>query len=203
MSKFNLILTSQGLTNVRAKAFTTLPRPLIAKKTNYQESTGGLVTTQNSFQAIETIQADEANATSVLGTPVFSNLILQSQDGSLSLRMDVVLITVSMIKKIVKTGVQGNNGTFKEYVSDGDFKVDIKGIFTSTSSLVYPREDVQTLSDLCALPESLEASSDFLDLFGVKNLVIERYKFNQKEGFYNTQPFTLNCISDEPLELLL
>jgi hypothetical protein len=39
-------------------------------------------------------------------------------------------VIVSMKKNIVMTPVQGKNGSFKEYISDGDFEVTISGRLT-------------------------------------------------------------------------
>lgn len=204
MSNFRLILNNAGLQSLNAKSYILPRNRLVSNRSEYAENKPSLGTGGANYEVADiTEQVDEANAISVLGTPVFSNLVLQSQDASVILRIDAVLMTVSMTKNIVKTKVQGQNGTFKEYVSDGDYKVGIKGVLASTNPQVYPRNQVQRLKALCDLAEPIEASSDFLDLFGVHNLVIERYQFPQKEGFYNMQGFSLSCVSDEPLELLL
>lgn len=201
---FRLILTQQGLANIKPRSF-ILNQPLTSGGQDYQANDTDIGVGGSDFEVIDlTEQIDEANAIGVLGNPVFSNLILTSQDGSLSLRIDTVLITVSMVKNIVKTKVSGRNGTFKEYISDGDYRVDIRGVLVSPNSQVYPRDDIQTLKDLAELPEGVQASSDFLNLFGVKNLVIEQFTFPQNENDgYNTQPFTIKALSDEPLELLI
>ena len=65
---------------------------------------------------------------SMLGTPVFADMILQNDSkGSLKLQLLWVLLEVTQTKIIIKTPVQGRNGTVKEYISDGDYIVNIRG----------------------------------------------------------------------------
>lgn len=204
-SKFRIILTQNGLSNFKPKFF-ILPqeRPVGDSGFNSSDSTDFPVK-DSDFEPLNIADInDESNAVSVLGTPVFSNLILQlPSNPQIALRIDTVLITVSMTKNVVKTAIQGRNGTFKEYVSDGDYSISIRGILTTNNAKQYPKADVQTLYDLLTAPEALEAQSDFLSLFGVKNLVVESFNLPQTEGFYNSQSFEITCSSDEPLELFL
>ena len=75
--------------------------------------------------------------TSYLGTPVFSNLdfiggsyknLQGEQIEYEDLRIDTVLFDVSQQKNVVTTEIQGRNGTIKEYISDGDFAINISGL---------------------------------------------------------------------------
>ena len=50
----------------------------------------------------------------VFNSPLYDNLILDS--GGIDLRIDMVLIDVSMTKNIVKTAIQGMSGTVKECI---------------------------------------------------------------------------------------
>jgi hypothetical protein len=107
------------------------------------------------------------------------------------LNVEDVLITVMNTKNIIKTTLQGRNGTVKEYISDGDFTIKIEG-------RIYGQE----LLDICLVPQSINVTSSFLKLFNVEDIVIESYNVDQVEGVRNYQPFTLNCVSDTPLILL-
>jgi len=163
-------------------------------------------------------ESDPQLSTSQLGTPVFSNVDFISgsyldlegnevnyleEDGGLI--FDTVLIGVSMNKNIVKTPIQGRNGTVKEYISDGDFRVNIRGVITSASNDNpdhYPEDEVKKLMEVCRANASIELASFYLnDVFNVQNVVIENYTFPQREGTYNTQLFELECVSDNPVEV--
>jgi hypothetical protein len=150
---------------------------------------------------------------SSLGTPVFSRLLFLPGTYNISklgkkipvsypgLTLDTVLMTVSMSKNINTQSVLGRSGTVKEYISDGDFKINIKGTLTGDNSNNYPLDKVSILRSICAAPEPIKVASDFLGLFLITNLVIESYSLSQSEGYRNIQMFDLNCVSDFPREL--
>lgn len=112
------------------------------------------------------------------------------------------LISVQMNKNIITTPIQGRNGTIKEYISDGDYHINIKGVFTDTNG-VYPEEEVRLLKKICDVPSSIAVVSAWLQQFDINNIVIESFSFPQKEGFYNTQLFEINALSDLPVELFI
>jgi hypothetical protein len=144
----------------------------------------------------------QADKLSYLGTPVFDPVSLKSQDGNISIELDAILTELSMSKNIVTTAIQGRNGTVKEYIADGDYNVVFRGVIVGQDG-DYPQFDVSILRDLVQLPEALICESDFLRLFGVNNIVVQTYSFPQREGFLNTQLFELQCLSDEPIELII
>ncbi|MTI33153.1 DUF6046 domain-containing protein [Xanthovirga aplysinae] len=157
---------------------------------------------QQSYTVDESgIHLDSSIPISQLGTPVLSRLKFPAQKGVKELLLDTVIISVSMQRTIVKTAIQGQEGTVKEFISDGDYSINIKGSITSTIPTQYPEEEVSRLIKLCKIPDSLVFDCDFLAQFGSFYLVVENYKLDQQEGFSNVQNFELNCISDKPLEL--
>lgn len=147
--------------------------------------------------------------TSYLGTPIFTNLVFKSGSYTLAnrtvaykgLEINTVLVDIQMAKNVVKTAVQGRNGTVKEYISDGDYEINIRGALVSPVPTLYPTDEVAALRDLCQVPDKLEVISSFLQLFSIHYLVIESFSFPQREGFYNTQLFELKCVSDLPIDL--
>lgn len=145
--------------------------------------------------------ADDEEVLSYLGTPVFTELTLFESE-ELNLQLQTVLLEVSQEKNIITTSVQGRNGTVKEYISDGDFRVIIRGALVGQDPYLYPEDQVRRLKDLCKLQKSIEVTSPLLQLFEIYNLVIQSYNFPQKEGFQNVQLFELSTLSDAPLELV-
>lgn len=142
----------------------------------------------------------QSNKTSYLGTPVFGDITLRNDNASIELI--TVLATVGMSKNIVKTPMQGVNGTIKEYISDGDYDVDIQGVLVSNSDL-RPDDKIKTLQGLCTVASSLEIESSFLQLFDIYNVVVESFRFLPQKGFWNMMPFELKCVSDHPIEILV
>lgn len=163
------------------------------------------------------VQLEQSDQQSYLNTNVFSNLIFEPDpstgatgtftdiDGNdqtfSGLRIDTVLFQVAQSKNIVKTAVQGFNGTVKEYTSDGDFEINVVGSIIGENPNEYPEPDVQKLIKLLSIPEPLEITSEFLGFFGITNVVVESFGFQQQSGFRNVQPFTIRMLSDRPIEL--
>lgn len=108
-------------------------------------------------------------------------------------------------KSIVKTAIQGLNtrGTVKEYINHGDVNISIKGVIANDKSNVLPGEKLNALIKLIEAPVSIKIKHNFLNNYlQVFNLVIESYSFPSKQGMQNLQLFELNCVSDEPIELV-
>lgn len=149
-------------------------------------------------------------AASYLGTPVFSPLLIkpgsyQTEEGETigfdGIFLDTVLMTVSRSKIIQKTQITGRKGTVKEYIADGDFSVNIKAVIASPAPNIYPREAVERFLKILEAPISLEVTSEFLNMYGIYNLVIEQDDQVQRQAFQNVAIFDINAVSDEPLEL--
>ncbi len=138
---------------------------------------------------------------SLLGTPVFSFIELKTKTNTSSIRIDTVLIDIAMRKNIIRTAIAGRNGTVKEYISDDDYEITLRGMLTSAVAEQYPEEEVNTLIDLLKLQEPLEVVSEYIQLFGIYDMVVDSYRFPQREGFQNIQLFEIKAYSDEPIEL--
>lgn len=140
-----------------------------------------------------------SSKTSWLGTLIWSDMIIRYE--GTEVYFDTVLFNVSQSKNIVKTALQGRNGTIKEYISDGDYVIDIRAAIVSQGR-EYPEDAVRNLVGLLAIPEALEIVSPLLQLFEVYSVVVEDYKLLSQDGFTNTQLVEINCVSDSPIELI-
>ena len=176
---------------------------------DYAAPENGLAESQKDYPEIdpEEIESLSQNAfdveqTSFFGLPVFSDLRLVETGGGGSLYCDTILFEINQSKNIVTTSVQGRAGTVKEYISLGDFEVSIRGAIVNSGSNSYPREDVEELKYLLTLQEPLESLSDFLQIWGIYNLVVTDFRIPQQEGYQNVQLFEINCLSDTPEELI-
>lgn len=196
MAAFQVILTSLGLQGLKPVVY----RSLIGE----QAPTKAGEYPKQSADSYGNIVGDRESATrtSFLGTPVFSDLTIIGDSEQEDIVLDTVLIEVSMRKNIVTTGVQGRNGTVKEYVSDGDYDVRLRGLIVSDGDNRYPFEEVRDLHSVLSQPFALSIACDFLRLFNVYNLVVTGFRFPQSEGYQNTQTFEIDCISDSPEELI-
>lgn len=146
---------------------------------------------------------------SPLGTPVMSNLEIAAgsytKNGVVfnynEIRIDVVLFTVSRQNNIIKTDIQGRDGSIKEYISSKDFEINIRLILQGGNSR-FPKADSVNLITALNSNQALVVSSWYLvDLFSIHNIVIENYSAGQIAGGYSQQAFNITACSDLPVEL--
>lgn len=116
---------------------------------------------------------------------------------------DTSLIDITMQKNIVTTVIQGRTGTVKELVSNGDYRVRIRGVLTG-EGVNYPFEEVGKLKLLADIPAAFPVSGWLFGTLGINSLVVESLSFPVVEGQVNAQSFVLDCISDNQpsIELL-
>lgn len=157
------------------------------------------------------INADRALYMSELGTPVIADVTFQGgtytdNNGAAQtfndIRLECVLMNVSQAKRIVKTEIDGSDGTVKEYIGLDDYQVVINGILTAPNGQ-HPTQKIADLSDMLKAPIGLSVVSRYLQNLGIFQLVVESWAMDQEPGGYSKQGFTINAISDKPVELLI
>lgn len=153
--------------------------------------------------------ADPVLYLSALGTPVLTDLTLQggtytTQSGQKISFEDVVLqtvlVNVSQPKRIITTEIQGRDGTVKEYIGMDDYQVTINGIITGPNGH-FPIDEVNALHQICKAPIPIVVISRYLHNLDIFNLVIKDFSYEQQPGAYSLQAFTIDCMSDVPVEL--
>ena len=163
------------------------------------------------FQIDQTDSRDkELYRSSQLGTPVYTNITFSAGSYESNtpgktisygpVTYEAVLITVSQAKKIIKTEIQGRDGTVKEYIGMDDYQVQINGIITGPNGH-YPKDDVSALKAILDAPVPIDVACTYLQTLGIDSLVVEQYEMGQQEGGYSYQTFSISCISDVPQEL--
>jgi len=155
---------------------------------------------------------DVAIGKSILGTPIYTRVVLKenidTQIGNDTagvgyIKMDNAIVTVTQTKNIIKTPVQGRNGTIKEYISDGDYTIKVDAQILSPYPSVFPTEELNYLNELLTIQNEIVIDSDFVNLFNISYCVVETFDFNQVEGSRNKVNFSMTLISDYPVELEL
>jgi hypothetical protein len=116
------------------------------------------------------------------------------------MNLETVLMTVTKPKRVIKTEIQGRDGTVKEYIGADDMQITINVKITGRNG-VYPRDEVNRLIAWLDAPVSKGIVAWWLDNIGVSDIVIESYTMPQVEGGYSYQMFAINAISDAPVEL--
>lgn len=112
------------------------------------------------------------------------------------------LVTVDQTKTIVKTQVQGMNGSIKEYVGMDDYIITITGVIPGSNNH-YPAEEVRNLNDLCSAPVAIPVIGSYLQNLDIDYIVINHFTLKQTEGNYSQQPFTINAYSAKDINLVI
>jgi hypothetical protein len=167
------------------------------------------------------IQQDEtrpAKMSGMGGIPTFVDIVLTGPSGNPNttdtytdnitgkqveiptIYFEAVICTVEFAMNIVKTPIQGRNGTVKEYIGQDDAKITFNGVICGTNG-VYPKSDVAALYKWAQSPVSKGVVCGYLQNLGITNVVVESISIPQTIGGYSFQQFSLHCISDLPVEL--
>jgi hypothetical protein len=186
----------QGASNVAIPHYIIQPEP--SDDRNFTSKLGTPVYSNLEFLEVSGTSLDNSQGVGVQGSSQ-ENLARDGQDLKVFLRVDTVLFTVVGTKNVIKTAIQGRKGTIKEYISQGDYQINVKGAIVSEFPNVYPEQDVRLLIELLELPKPIPIASKFLDMFAIFNVVIDpEFTISEKLGSRNEVPFEFNCISDSP-----
>lgn len=164
---------------------------------NSQERQGGY-----DFSALQLSDQPQARASSVLGTPIYEQITVIGEGVNYTFP-DWPLIDISYPKTIVKTPILNGKGTVKEYINTDDYQVNIRGILINYFSDAYPEDLLYEFEQVCKINKELRILSPVVNLLDINNIVIENVSYPSVEGFNNIQPFVLQCVSDEPVELVI
>jgi hypothetical protein len=141
---------------------------------------------------------------SVLGTPIFSQITFRQNNKDAGFTLpDCPLIEISTSKTIIETPIQGRNGTVKEYISANDYTITIRGILINNESDKYPFDLVDDLHKIYKLNTALMVTNTILNMLDINQVVMKELKFMESEGYSHIQPFNIECVSDETLELMI
>lgn len=157
------------------------------------------------------------NRNTYLGTQIFTNLVFGDlndvtknnyiplgQETAIpfnAVELNTVLMTVTKNKRIVKTSLQGKDGTIKEYIGSDDYIITATGVVNNVAGKSYPESEVRNLHTICQIPDQISVTSKFLQLFGIDYVVIESFQFAEQRGIKNQQAFEITMSSDEAPEI--
>lgn len=145
------------------------------------------------------------------GNPVFDSFTFAKKDWTTTdgqqlsvpeLALGTVLVEVNQTKNIVETFIQGRaTGSVKEWASDGDYMITLRGVLLSNAQDVYPTEQVRHLRDFFRVNESLQVGSDYLANWNITDIVVKSFSIGQEEGNRSVQRFEVQAVSDYPFEV--
>jgi len=152
---------------------------------------------------------------SYIGTPIISNVVLiapqynneqQQRDAPFDdldrVELNHVLVSVRQAKQIVKTQVEGLNGSIKEYISLGDYEITINGnIVNEEDSQASPKQRLNDLRRFLDYNDAIEISNKLLNSFDIRSVVVMDYVVNEQAGTTHVYPIRIRLISDTPEEI--
>ncbi|MFR9622441.1 MAG: DUF6046 domain-containing protein [Rikenellaceae bacterium] len=147
---------------------------------------------------------------SSLGTLIFDNVqfpagayldndgVLQKYEG---VTLDAVQLVVDRAKTIVRTQVEGIEGSIKEYVTNGDYSINLTAILAPDLQGVIPAETfLGKIIELEKVPEAVSVLSKYLlTQFEVQNVVIENIRVEPYDS--NSYRLTMAMVSDTQADL--
>ncbi|MDE6037024.1 MAG: hypothetical protein K2G05_02040 [Duncaniella sp.] len=135
-----------------------------------------------------------------LGRNVLTDLVVNVPGEGLLVINDAI-INITRQKQIVSTALVGRSGTIKEYITDGDYQINLSvGIVAvdagGTIIDQYPERAVAQLREILDRPEALEVNSAFLDLFMIRKIVVTGFTVRQMTHS-NRQVIEITALSDD------
>jgi hypothetical protein len=166
------------------------------------------------YSSIRTVGREEAMRLSKLGTPIvfpmkftagsykfydYQSKIVEKQLSDFWLP-PATMVDFSRVKNISRTDVIGGNGTVKEIYGFDDWQIRIRTVCHNDE--LSSREYEKRLIEWSEVIQSISVEGDLFGWKNIHNLVIESIDIRSLEGTPNIIPIELNCISDEPFELI-
>lgn len=153
------------------------------------------------------IDIDERSATSLLGHAIFDVLQFSDQNGNTVIELtDAPIISVSLPRNIVKTQIQGQDGTIKEFISNDDYHISVSGILApdSLNDNRLPLDKMEALGQFLKAKVTYGVSSLILVRFGITNVIVDSVgEIKPVDGFDNLIQYSFNLLSDDAPELAI
>lgn len=188
------ILSIIGIRGYIPKAATAINKAIQAKsELDYSQSL------REATELIIGLEAQDYGKSSFFeGVPIWLPLLLQNDEiGEILLENAVVDLTRT--KNIVTTSVQGLDGTVKEYISNGDWQITIRGIIAQ-KQYGYPKERYKQLLKFLQINKPIKVANRWINDAEIYSIVITDYKLPYNPHI-NCIIYEFNALSDKPIEL--
>jgi len=186
------------------------PELQTSSKVGFQISRTGLQVLKGQLYQVPDQPYDEPIGTSQLGTPIYDDVTFPAGQyvnlfGDIiafdEVKLQNVLIVANRTKRVIKTPVQGRDGTIKEYISAGDYLITVTGQLNSQSN-TFPELEFQNLNAIMDANAALSVVSSFLnDGLNIGYIVIEGDSYRQIRGSRNSIDISFQAVSDVSIDL--
>lgn len=151
------------------------------------------------YELNDTRQSNPEGLKSLLGVSFFMPVYLDGYK-----LPNEPLVTVTGGNRIIRTDIDGNEGSFKERWCKDDYRITIRGIAINEDNFdVYPEEQLRQIRKLCEKGQAVQVDCDMLSIFNISLLAIEQHNYPALEGSPGMQPYEITAYSDKEFELEL
>lgn len=166
------------------------------REEGYSRALKTLANRNEQLLSVRSEHVGRENYALMTGEPI-NNLILSTKEGEI-IEFYNCKINVTKQHTLVKTPLQGVDGTVKEFIQASDYTVTVSGDLIMANPKAFPLEPLNLLNKILSKAESLQVASVYLESgFGITELVFERANFNQSNlKHFNVMPFSIDFISD-------
>lgn len=134
--------------------------------------------------------------------PIYMPVMLQRfGDIQDDLLLDHAIVDARLVKNVVRTAVQGKDGTVKEYISASDWEVEIRGL-VAQREFGYPKDQVDLLRQYIVPGESIGVINTALNALKIYELVILEVNLPHTPHL-NCARYEISAVSNDPYELTL
>ena len=165
------------------------------------EMPAGIAPSMEPIEGLSDAQLEDLIVTNANGVPMYFPLYFALEGEPWWLLPYEPQVTIRGTNVLVKKQVSKGEvrGTIKERWAQGDFSIEISGIFMGEGK--YPSDDVKKLRSYCEAGKVLVKSSQ-MELFSITQIVVEDWSIPFTSGQAN-QAYTISAVSDDIYKLLL
>lgn len=154
------------------------------------------------FPTVQILDVDTAAGTSLLGTALFDVVEFYDAQENLVLSLkDAPIVSVSRPRNIVKTAIQGRDGTVKEFISNDDYKISVSGLLAHKEDMM-PLEAMEELITFLNKNTAFRIKSVLLSRFDITHVVVDNIgEIKPVDGFTNLVQYSFTMLSDDAPEI--
>lgn len=141
---------------------------------------------------------DYGNSSFFEGIPLWLPVLLQYDEIG-ELLLENAIVDLTRTKNIITTPIQGLDGTVKEYISNGDWQISVRGIIAQ-KQYGYPKEKYKQLLKFMQLNKPINVANQWLNDAEIYSIVITDFKLPYNPHI-NCIIYEFNALSDKPVEL--
>lgn len=172
------------------------------------------------FSGIELVNLEEAERLSGMGTPVLGTFTFQAGEyNTYDTQGRIVqksfadflfpyatLVDFTRQMNMTQTKVLGSAGTVKEVYGLDDWTINIRGVCLTDESRPAQKTAAEQIAELIrwrTVADTINVAGALFNNKEIYALVIKSFSISPEAGKPSVIPFTIEAVSDEPIELVL